>query len=124
MKINGYALFGALAALSAAAPAAAQDAPGDRRGAYGSIQLGVADVEDVDFAFLDEGGTFGGTGAQDRADFEVELKSALAISGALRAGRNRPGLHMSGRLLRHLPAELQAPGPPGGAPAIGQGWAG
>ncbi|WP_375403863.1 outer membrane protein [uncultured Sphingomonas sp.] len=82
MKNRGYALVGALAALTAA-PASAQDAPASGRGVYGSIQLGAASVNDVDLAYLDEGGTFGGTGVQDRADFKVELKSAFAISGAL-----------------------------------------
>lgn len=73
------ALLGALPA-----PAAfAQDAPSDQRGAYVSFHAGIANVNDVDIDYFDEGGTFGGTGAQDSAEFSVDLKSAFNIAGAI-----------------------------------------
>jgi opacity protein-like surface antigen len=69
---------------AAALPSAAlaQDNAG-QKGVYVSLQAGVAKVNDVDLTYFDEGGTFGGTGAQDNARFKTDLKSAFAINGAI-----------------------------------------
>ena len=70
-------------ALSFASTAFAQDATSDKRGAYVSLQAGAAKVDDVDLVYLDEGGAFGGSGAQDSARFDADLKSAFNISAAI-----------------------------------------
>ncbi|HEX8388232.1 MAG TPA: outer membrane beta-barrel protein [Sphingomonas sp.] len=78
--------IGAAVAVTCAAlasPATAQDASDNGRGVYLSLQGGVAAVNDVDIGYFDEGGVFGGTGATDTADFEVDLKNAFAFGGAL-----------------------------------------
>lgn len=73
----------ALGALTSAQAAFAQSADEDARGVYVSIQGGVAKVNDVDLDYFDEGGVFGGTGAQDTAEFRTDLKSAFNVAGAI-----------------------------------------
>jgi opacity protein-like surface antigen len=50
---------------------------------YVSLDAGVAKVNDVNVDYFDEGGTFGGTGTQDTAQFNADLKSAFNVSGAI-----------------------------------------
>lgn len=72
----------AWAAAIVATPAAAQDAA-DNRGVYVALHGGVASVNDVDITYLDQGGTFGGTGTTDTADFKAEFKNAFGFGGAI-----------------------------------------
>jgi opacity protein-like surface antigen len=74
-------VVGSLAALLPTA-AFAQDSA-EHTGVYVSLQAGIAKVNDVDLTYFDEGGTFGGTGAQDRADFRADMKSAFNATGVV-----------------------------------------
>jgi opacity protein-like surface antigen len=67
-------------AISAEAQAQSADA---RMGVYIAVDLGVAKVSDTDLDYSDEGGTFGGTGAQDTLATEVDLGSAVNFGGAI-----------------------------------------
>ncbi|MFW2850620.1 outer membrane protein [Sphingomonas sp. TX0543] len=70
-----------VALAAAASPALAQD--GDNKGVYLSLNAGVATVSDVRLTYFDQGGTFGGTGAQDTIDFTGDVSSAFAFGGTI-----------------------------------------
>lgn len=76
-------IVGAVGALCSTQAAHAQGSDQDERGVYVSVHAGVAKVNDVDVDYFDEGGVFGGTGAQDTAEFNADLKSAFNVSGAI-----------------------------------------
>lgn len=72
--------FAAVVLLSAVStPALAQD----NQGFYAGVRIGLASTNDVDVIYGDEGGTFGGTGATDTAEFTANLDSAIAIGGVV-----------------------------------------
>jgi opacity protein-like surface antigen len=53
----------------------------DDEGAYVGFRIGLANTNDVDVVYGDSGGTFGGTGATDTAEFTADVDSALAFGG-------------------------------------------
>ena len=69
-------------AIVAGTAADAQSAA-DTTGAYVSLAAGVSKPRDVTIDYFDEGGTFGGTGAQDVARFRADLGSAATFGGAI-----------------------------------------
>lgn len=83
MNSKTVMIAGALVAMSSAQAAFAQTADQNEQGVYVSLHAGVAKVNDVDVDYFDEGGAFGGTGPQDTAEFEADLKSAFNVSGAI-----------------------------------------
>jgi opacity protein-like surface antigen len=68
----------AVASLALTGVAQAEDT-----GFYMSLGLGQASVKDVGVTYYDAGGTFGGTGSEDSAEGQIDLKSAFATRGAL-----------------------------------------
>lgn len=82
MNTKLIALAGAAVAMLPAQAAFAQGTE-DQTGFYVAAQAGIAKVGDVDVDYFDEGGTFGGTGAQDVAQFSTDLKSALNVTGVI-----------------------------------------
>lgn len=73
---------GIAGAVVTASTASAQGSAADT-GAYVSLGAGVATVSDARIEYVDEGGTFGGTGAQDSARFRADVDSAFTFGGAL-----------------------------------------
>ena len=74
----------ALIAVAACLQATAANAKGDEaKGFYGGLNVGVAAVNDVGVTYYDEGGTFGGTGAQDTFSGAFGTKSAATFGGVL-----------------------------------------
>lgn len=74
------AIASALVLLSS--PASAQDRV-EQTGMYVAFDVGIASVDDIRLTYSDEGGTFGGTGAQDSLDARAELKRALTFGAAI-----------------------------------------
>jgi opacity protein-like surface antigen len=74
------ALLAAAAFLQATAANAESTEP---KGVYGGVDVGVASVNDVNVTYYDEGGTFGGTGAQDTFTGSFGEKSAVTFAGTL-----------------------------------------
>jgi opacity protein-like surface antigen len=81
--MNAWIKFAALAgtAMFAATTAHAQDA--QPTGFYGELNVGVANLNDANITYYDDGGTFGGTGAQDTFDGTFDFKSAATFGGKL-----------------------------------------
>ena len=70
--------------LASASNASAQDADEEsKKGFYTAVSAAVASVQDTTISYYDEGGTFGGTGATDRADFKADLKKSAQFGGTL-----------------------------------------
>lgn len=66
--------------ICASVPALAQDSD---TGVYVSANAGVSTVNDLDVTYYGPGGTFGGTGTSDTAEFSFDTKSAAAFRGAI-----------------------------------------
>lgn len=73
----------ALVAGGAAMPALAQDRPVDDRGLYVAVEASRTSLSKTDITFQDDGGTFGGTGAQDSVATKSKTKAATGFGGAL-----------------------------------------
>jgi opacity protein-like surface antigen len=86
----------AVLAAAVACPNAAQ-AQDEGRGVYGALGIGIANVDDLRITYYDAGGTFGGSGAQDSAVADADLKNAAAFKGALGydVGRIRADLEVN-----------------------------
>ena len=70
--------------LASASNASAQDADEEsKKGFYTAVSAAVASVQDTTISYYDEGGTFGGTGATDRADFKADLKKSAQFGGTI-----------------------------------------
>jgi opacity protein-like surface antigen len=78
-RILVASLVGATALIGGTAHA--QDT--DATGVYIEAGAGIAAVSDTDLTYYDEGGTFGGTGATDSAEFEVGVDNAFTFGGAV-----------------------------------------
>lgn len=55
----------------------------DDTGAYAGLSVGIASVQDTDIRYYDDGGVFGGTGAQDSVDGRINLNGAAEFKGVL-----------------------------------------
>lgn len=55
----------------------------DGKGVYIEAGAGIATVSDTDLAYYDEGGTFGGSGTTDTAEFEIKVDNAVTFGGAV-----------------------------------------
>ncbi|WP_426170030.1 outer membrane protein [Sandarakinorhabdus sp. DWP1-3-1] len=71
-----------LAALLAGT-AFATTASAAEKGAYIGLSVGVAKLGTTDIGYYDAGGTFGGSGATDRADGRLSFKSAAEFKGTV-----------------------------------------
>ena len=69
------------AALFAAGSVHAEDA--QPTGFYGALNVGIANLNDADVTYYDDGGTFGGTGTQDTFDGTFGFKNAATFGGTL-----------------------------------------
>jgi opacity protein-like surface antigen len=78
-RILVASLVGATALIGGTAHA--QDS--DSKGVYIEGGVGIAAVSDTDITYYDDGGTFGGTGATDTAEFEVGVDNAVTFGGAI-----------------------------------------
>lgn len=67
-----------------ASSASAQDADEEsEKGFYIGLSGAIASVQDTNISYYDAGGTFGGTGATDRADAKAELKKSAQFGGTI-----------------------------------------
>lgn len=70
--------------LAGASSASAQDADEEsEKGFYIGLSGAIASVQDTNISYYDAGGTFGGTGATDRADAKAELKKSAQFGGTI-----------------------------------------
>ncbi|WP_156254387.1 outer membrane protein [Sandarakinorhabdus oryzae] len=74
-------LLATFAVSMVATAAAAEDT--DKKGFYIAGGVGVATLQSTDIGYYDAGGTFGGTGAQDRVDGKLRFKSAAEFGATL-----------------------------------------
>ncbi|NJC08996.1 outer membrane protein [Polymorphobacter fuscus] len=74
-------LTAALVASAMAGSAAAAES--DNTGVYIGLGVGLATLQSTDIGYYDAGGTFGGSGATDRADGSLRFKSAAEFSGLI-----------------------------------------
>ena len=79
--MRNYIKASAVILAISASPAFAQDNEG--KGVYIGAAVGVAGVSDPGVEYYDIGGAFGGSGTEDTANGEFDLKSATQISGAI-----------------------------------------
>lgn len=82
MKMSRW-MSAAAAVAFAALPQAVLAQDSDGTGFYIGLDVGLANVSDAEITYYDEGGTFGGTGAQDSAVGEINSDGAISFGGAL-----------------------------------------
>lgn len=72
-----------VAIAAAGLPQAVAAQENDGTGFYLGLDVGLANVSNADVRYYDEGGTFGGTGAQDSFEGSFDLDSAVNFGGVL-----------------------------------------
>lgn len=83
VAMSRHLVLAAFGAAGIATSAMAQDRPVDNRGIYLALEAGRTSLSRTDLVFQDDGGTFGGTGAQDSVATRTETKAATGFGGAL-----------------------------------------
>lgn len=78
-RILAASLVGATALIGGTAHAQESDGTG----VYIEAGAGIATVSDTDLVYYDAGGTFGGTGTTDTAEFQVGVDNAVTFGGAV-----------------------------------------
>lgn len=79
--MRSHLFIAALAASTIATAATAAET--DKKGFYIAGGVGIATLQSTDIGYYDAGGTFGGSGAQDRVDGKLRFKSATEFAGTL-----------------------------------------
>lgn len=81
--MNVWVRMTALAVTGIAMTTAAHAQDAQPTGFYGELNVGVAHLNDANITYYDDGGTFGGSGAQDTFDGTFDFKSAATFGGKL-----------------------------------------